>query len=155
MAEHIETESAGFERRDMSLSGLRKLLVGFLAAMLVILLAITGLTYWLMGYVVPPFPYPPNLTPPPNVTLPAEPRFEAVPGTALKTIEVSEGAQLSSYGWVDQAAGIVHIPIERAMELQVSRLPVAPEDAARRFEDAGSGMPSPASSGQTKESVYP
>lgn len=155
MAEQTETEQTGFERRDMSPSALRKLLVGFLAALLVILLVITGLTYGLLDYVVPPFPYPPNLTPPPNVTLPAEPRFEAVPGKALETIEVRADAQLSSYGWVDQKAGIVHIPIERAMELEVSRLPVAPEDANKRFEDAGSGLPSPATSGQMEELIYP
>jgi len=34
--------------------------------------------------------------------------------------------QLNSYGWVDQKAGVVHIPIDRAMELIVQRgLPVA------------------------------
>src|SRR5215813_671573 len=35
--------------------------------------------------------------------------------------------QLNSYGWVDEKAGVAHIPIERAMELTVSRLPVRPE----------------------------
>src|ERR1700723_1564705 len=29
--------------------------------------------------------------------------------------------QLNSYGWVDQKAGVAHIPIERAMELIVQR----------------------------------
>jgi hypothetical protein len=29
--------------------------------------------------------------------------------------------QLNSYGWVDQKAGVAHIPIERAMELLVQR----------------------------------
>ncbi len=35
--------------------------------------------------------------------------------------------QLHSYGWVDQKAGVAHIPIERAMDLIVQRgLPVVP-----------------------------
>ena len=28
-----------------------------------------------------------------------------------------EDSQLNSYGWVDRTAGVVHIPIERAMEI--------------------------------------
>src|SRR5580698_6643609 len=30
--------------------------------------------------------------------------------------------QLNSYGWVDQKAGVAHIPIERAMELTIPRI---------------------------------
>jgi len=36
--------------------------------------------------------------------------------------------QLNSYGWVDEKAGVAHIPIDRAMELTVQRgLPVCPQ----------------------------
>jgi hypothetical protein len=36
--------------------------------------------------------------------------------------------QLNSYGWVDEKAGVAHVPIERAMELTVHRgLPVCPQ----------------------------
>src|SRR5450755_1118868 len=35
--------------------------------------------------------------------------------------------QLNSYGWVDEKAGLARIPIERAMELTVGRLPVRPQ----------------------------
>jgi len=36
--------------------------------------------------------------------------------------------QLNSYGWVDEKAGVAHIPIDRAMELIVQRgLPVYPQ----------------------------
>ena len=39
--------------------------------------------------------------------------------------------QLNSYGWVDEKAGVAHIPIERAMELTVQRgLPVYPQGGA-------------------------
>jgi hypothetical protein len=38
---------------------------------------------------------------------------------------VNQENQLNSYGWVDEKAGVAHIPIERAMELMVQRgLPV-------------------------------
>jgi len=39
--------------------------------------------------------------------------------------------QLNSYGWVDEKAGVAHIPIERAMELTAQRgLPVCPQGCA-------------------------
>jgi hypothetical protein len=46
---------------------------------------------------------------------------------------VNQENQLNSYGWVDEKAGVAHIPIERAMELIVQRgLPVYPQAARRR-----------------------
>jgi hypothetical protein len=38
--------------------------------------------------------------------------------------------QLNSYGWVDEKAGVAHIPIERAMELTVGKLPVYSQASA-------------------------
>src|SRR5882672_1994141 len=39
--------------------------------------------------------------------------------------------QLNSYGWVDEKAGVAHIPIDRAMELIAQRgLPVCPQGCA-------------------------
>jgi hypothetical protein len=41
---------------------------------------------------------------------------------------MDQEGQLNSYGWVDEKAGVAHIPIERAMELTVQRgLPVYPQ----------------------------
>jgi hypothetical protein len=41
---------------------------------------------------------------------------------------INQESQLNSYGWVDETAGVAHIPIERAMELTVQRgLPVRPQ----------------------------
>jgi hypothetical protein len=51
----------------------------------------------------------------------------------LNKIRVREDGLLDSYGWVDENAGTVRIPIERAMDLLVQRgLPVRPQagDAA-------------------------
>jgi hypothetical protein len=43
----------------------------------------------------------------------------------------AEDAILTSYGWVDRKAGVVRIPIERAMELVAEHAQARPE-AARR-----------------------
>jgi hypothetical protein len=47
----------------------------------------------------------------------AEPRLQVDPPGELQAMHAAERARLSSYGWVDRRQGIVHLPIERAMEL--------------------------------------
>jgi hypothetical protein len=39
--------------------------------------------------------------------------------TTLNELREQQAQQVSSYGWVDQQAGVVRLPIERAMELVV------------------------------------
>lgn len=148
-------EPTRYERRDLPARPLLKIGVGFLAVTLLVLVLVTSLQFWFMGSIALPQPFPPQLVPPPNVTLPAQPRFEAVPGAARNEIQAHADAQLNSYGWIDQAAGIAHIPIERAMELTQPRLPVAPQDAGKTFEDAGNVLPSGSSSGRVPQQVFP
>lgn len=46
----------------------------------------------------------------------------------LRDFLMKQAQQLNSYGWVDEKAGVAHIPIEQAMKLIVQRgLPVRPE----------------------------
>jgi hypothetical protein len=70
--------------------------------------------------------------------VPADPRLQSMPGVPLVGEAPRDGAQpfssesyadfkskesesLSSYGWVDRQAGIVRIPIDRAMELVLKK----------------------------------
>ncbi|MFN0007842.1 MAG: hypothetical protein ACKVXR_08030 [Planctomycetota bacterium] len=48
---------------------------------------------------------------------PPEPRLQANPAIDLDAFRARESDRLSTYGWVDRQAGVVHVPIERAMEL--------------------------------------
>lgn len=69
--------------------------------------------------------------------LPPEPRLQANPARALQEIRTTEDRVLHSYGWVDREAGIVRLPIDRAMELLAERgLPARSE-----APDAQSGRP--------------
>jgi hypothetical protein len=62
--------------------------------------------------------------------------------------------QLNSYGWVDENAGVAHIPIERAMELTVQRgLPVCPQGCADANTAAASKAPAQKSAGKGKSSA--
>jgi len=58
-----------------------------------------------------------------------EPRLEVTEGGQLDKDLAKEEDRLNSYGWVDEKAGTVHIPIERAMHLVAERgLPVRPQE---------------------------
>ena len=59
------------------------------------------------------------------------PKLEEDERGQLNGIRMEEEKTLYSYGWVDEKAGTVRIPIERAMDLLVQRgLPVRPQGAA-------------------------
>ena len=61
----------------------------------------------------------------------AEPSLEGDPTATLREVRRAEQERLSTYRWVDRSAGVVAIPIERAMELVVrDGLPVAPAGPA-------------------------
>jgi hypothetical protein len=70
-------------------------------------------------------PPPPPLAQAPG-RLPPAPRLQTQPFADIDQQRAEERELLHSYGWVDEKAGIVHIPIERAKELLLERgLPVA------------------------------
>ena len=57
-----------------------------------------------------------------------EPRLEDNERTEINDTRYAEDERLNSAGWVDEKAGVVHIPIERAMELIAQRgLPTQPQ----------------------------
>ncbi|MDA0206925.1 MAG: hypothetical protein O2795_16445 [Acidobacteria bacterium] len=45
------------------------------------------------------------------------PQLQVVPGLDLRGIRAEEAEQLDGYGWVDQRQGLVHIPIEQAIDM--------------------------------------
>lgn len=54
---------------------------------------------------------------------PPEPRLQVKPYEELQRLHAHENEILSSYGWQDQKSGIVHIPIDKAMDLVAQRGP--------------------------------
>lgn len=49
------------------------------------------------------------------------PRLQLAPDVDLQAFRAREDAELNSYGWIDRTAGVVRIPIDRAMELIAQR----------------------------------
>lgn len=53
--------------------------------------------------------------------LPPQPRLQINGARHWREFRSSEEEQLESYGWIDRANGVVHIPISRAIDLVASR----------------------------------
>jgi hypothetical protein len=146
---------AGHETRDLNTCGIAAFGCLFVVAMAVVLVFTTGVFSLLSGK-PPAVVYPPlglDNAPPP--TLPSETRLEAVPAQNYQEFLAKEQEILHSYGWVNKDAGTVRIPIERAMELIVSRgLPARPPADGQQFTDNGNQIPSESSSGRFMEELY-
>jgi len=64
--------------------------------------------------------------------LPPAPRLQTDPVQDLNRLRAAEERTLNSYGWVDRDNGVVHIPIDRAIDTIVAKgLPPKPEAGAR------------------------
>ena len=136
---HVEHPDVRHEPRDVNIRAIVLAGIGIivLAATLHILLWVLFevLSHRDVGLHLPP----PPLADQPSGPVPPQPRLQALPRADLREMRTEEDAILHSYGWVDEQAGMVRIPIERAMELLAERgLPVRPAP-----EGQGSGPSTP------------
>jgi hypothetical protein len=123
---------SGYEQRDTQVRTLFWLLAGLLAALLVVALLMKGLYDHFAALENRRQPAPSTLAGTPS-NVPPEPRLQSTPFEDLRRMRAAEDAALSSYGWVDKKAGIVRIPIDRALDLAArgglagDAAPVAPQ----------------------------
>lgn len=119
MAEHRPAAGAGANEPDCELD-LRGL-AGFLVALGVVLVVTAalmwGLSVLLREEIEARDPAPPVLPEARTPLPPPEPRLQTHPEADLRRLRSEEEAVLDGYAWVDRAAGVARIPIERAMEL--------------------------------------
>lgn len=74
--------------------------------------------------------------------MPPPPLIQEHPGGELATYMEQQDHLLDSYGWVDRKAGIVRIPIARAMDLLLQKgLPVRPLGQVTRAVSAPHELP--------------
>lgn len=160
--EHQIPDNGGFEREDLS----AKAVFGFLIALAVLGVVVYfvvnvtyhGLNSYFASHQPAESPMRPAGTGDTRDLRAAEvkakientfpqPLLETDERNELNDFRTQEANQLNSYGWVDQKAGTVRIPIERAMQLLAQRgLPVY-SGGANSGSQAGTKM---ASAGKTK-----
>ena len=109
----------GHESRDVDLRTVVAVGAGLalltLAAIAFLFLHVETLWRWRQASWAPPAPVAEALP-----REPPEPRLQTAPSRDLETLRAEEDARLRGYGWVDRRAGVVRIPIERAIELTVA-----------------------------------
>lgn len=133
-----------YERRDIGTRGIFYFLAGLAATAILIHLLLAGLYGYLdkrerahqpaVNPLVSNVPADTRKVPRkyPDTAFP-DPRLETDERTQLNDIRLAEEQKLNSYDWVDQKAGTVRIPIERAMDILAQRgLPVRPQEAAEQ-----------------------
>jgi hypothetical protein len=82
------------------------------------------------------------------------PMLETDERTELRKFLMDQENQLNSYGWVDEKAGVAHIPIERAMALIAQRgLPVYPKSDAEINPSSADMAPAQKSDAEGKGSA--
>lgn len=120
----------GYERQDMSV----RLIGTFLGGLIVTVCAVFLMMWWLFGYYrTSADRQSAPISPLAEVRqIPPEPRLQVHGAADLKAFETEENAVLHSYGWVDRKAGVVRIPIDRAMKLLAERgLPATAQKASK------------------------
>jgi len=136
-SQHENTNGHGsFEHQDLRPSGILYFLLGLAVATLFCILALKGFYAYLdhrektleppVSPLITNIPGDSRHVAPgyPQSTFP-NPKLEEDERGQLSNIRMNEEKTLYSYGWVDEKAGTVRIPIERAMDLLVQRgLPV-------------------------------
>lgn len=146
-------ENGGYERRDIGVAGVLYFLAGLaLGVLLVYLIADGFYSYLEKRSDVQQTPVSPLVTNAPADTRKLSsdykdylkqnfpsPQLEVDERGQLDKIRIDEAETLSRYDWVDQKAGTVRIPIDRAMDLIVQRgLPVRSQSPA----EASASQPS-------------
>ena len=57
----------------------------------------------------------------PDRQIPPEPTLQVFPAAEIAEYQAQKAVELETHAWIDREAGVVRIPVERAMELTVKR----------------------------------
>lgn len=115
-----DAKAAGHEVIDAPVRAIVFTLAGLAVGAVLVGLLVFGIFSYLADH--PLTAAPPN---PMAMTgaqqFPPAPRIEDHPAVEIQELHESENKILSTYGWTDKNNGIVRIPIDKAMDLQLER----------------------------------
>lgn len=153
-ASHVKNPEVAHEHKDVHIGGILTFGMALLISTALIYLALWGLFKYFSAREIRTQPPPPALVPTVQQRLPPEPRLQGAPGhevhplQELRDVRAHEDQMLHGYGWVDRPAGVVRIPVDRAMELLSERgLPSRPPASQVKSPE----VPEVSSSGRTLE----
>lgn len=155
----IENPETHYERRDLSPHGVLLFLVGLAVVSVLIYFMLWGFYGYLNAFrqqkarpAAPLQTAHDNLNPPSEEVIQRfpEPRLQPNPAADLNKFRAQEEEILNSYGWVDQQAGVAHIPIDQAMDIIAARgLPVRQTQSPVAAAQAATVQQGPTPRGRT------
>jgi len=125
--EHSATRPVtGHEQRDANAAWIFGLVAFLFVSGLCIHFILAGVLEWLKRSPPPTDRWRPSSQATPSIPRRGSfPILQISPPADLQTFRAREDAALNSYGWINPTAGIVHVPVERAMDLMLQQgLPV-------------------------------
>jgi len=136
----------GFEREDLTAKPILLFFLGLTVGCLLVALILRGMYSYLEGYENRQQPTPNPLVQqttadtrevaPTEIEKFPQPRLESNERLEINDFRMQEEKTLNSYGWVDQPGGVIHIPIDRAMQLLAQRgLPTRPQTGTAPSSD--------------------
>jgi hypothetical protein len=122
----------GFEQQDLGPKAVYTFLIITAVFIIVVYFALDGMyriaNWYELAHQPPPNPMAKvDMQADPRAVAPEfkqkfpEPRLEENERTEMKDYRLPQEQLLNSYGWVDQSAGVMHIPIDRAKQLIAER----------------------------------
>lgn len=142
MAEQAKHEAtAGFERQDLSSHAVYVFLGGLAAGAILVAVLLWALYHAMDAFESRNQPQQSPLVQqtqadtrevsPNEINTFPQPRLEKSERSEINQFRLQEEQSLNSYGWVDQKAEVVRIPIDRAMQLIAQRgLPTTPKSGS-------------------------
>jgi hypothetical protein len=131
-------EDEGFEHQDLAPQGVFNFLIALAVGGVLVYFVIWGVYRFLdarqrahqplQSPLVKQVETDTRIVLPGEITKFPQPRLEQNERIEINDFRVKEEQALNTYGWVDEKAGVIHIPIERAMELIAQHgLPTTPK----------------------------
>lgn len=121
----------GHETVDASVRGIIYTGIGLAISTAIIIMIVYGIFQYLAEHPVTTAPSNP-MAETDRQEFPPAPRIQEHPAVELQDLHTQEDQILNTYGWTDKPAGIVRIPLDRAMELQMERGFPTRKEAAKK-----------------------
>ncbi len=111
--------ATGHENRDASVTAIVWTMAGLTLGAALSFLLVYGIFWFLADH--PLTTAPPNPMAAGDQQIPPAPLVNDHPALELNDLHRYEDSLLDTYGWTDKQKGIVRIPIDRAIELQLQK----------------------------------
>ena len=119
MDKYLPHRSPGHETRDAKITPIVLTGLGLALSVAIVGVVVFGIFHYLGAH--PASSARPNPMSADDSQVPPAPQIAEHPAIEIQQLHDQEDRVLSTYGWTDKKAGVVRIPIDRAMELQLER----------------------------------